>query len=132
MKWPGGQAPMEWQAESGKENAERCVHSWGSCNESPQTGRLKNDRNLFSRSSGGSKSKIKVAAGLVLLETLIESVPGLSPNFSHNPWLLDPSLQSLRLSLPGILLHACLCVSQSLHMTFSSGHQSLDLGTTLI
>lgn len=39
--------------------------SRGSCNKRPQTGWLK-ATNLFSQSSGGWKSKIKVSAGLVL------------------------------------------------------------------
>ena len=39
--------------------------SRGSCNKGPQTGWLK-AANLYSQSSGGWKSKIKVSAGLVL------------------------------------------------------------------
>ena len=69
-----------------------------------------NSRNLSSHSFRGQRSKIKASAGLVLLEgSKGESDIWLSPSFWSLlailgvPWLIDPSLQSLPLSLYSFL-----------------------------
>lgn len=100
----------------------RCaLFSCGCCNQWPQAGWLRNNRNIFSHSPEGQKAEVKVLAGPSPL-----SAPG-GPGVL---WLVKAS-SSPCLCVHMAFLLLCLCVLSLSGFLSSGQHQSLYLEGTL-